>query len=1083
MRQIQNSRRTVRFLFTVVLVGVALSQMPSARVSAQTAKWIWNPDQKQGEVPQGDCYFRKKFKVERPRQVLLKVAANDRYEVHINNQVAAVGETTEIKTFDVGSAIKAGTNTIAVKVTNSKGNTAGFAAAIVIQKPDNQWRIIATDNTWKTSTKAISIWRASVYNDSKWKLAYILGADKSQAKKTRPDSGKTTDVKAAPQRTTATKTKTKTAATKMVISDEDPKSESKPASSSESEKKKPDTVESPTVTEKKQNAGTNDSTEQPSVSKTPPVTEKPQVLKPVAVRKPEKKPVNDSSRPVISRKGSRESAYKIQDEFEVRRILGGKHGSYIAMAFNEFGQTIVSCEGKGLIRVDFTRKAAGPNERVTIVCKSVRNIQGILPINGKLFVTGDGPEGIALYELSDRDKDGFYETSRSILKFKGKPGEHGPHGLCLGPDGMIYIVFGNQSGIDASMIAKSSPYQAAYEGESIKRYEDPGGHALGVKAPGGMVIRLNLDGSKVEAVAGGIRNAYDLVFNAYGDLFIHDSDMEADLGLPWYRDTQLFHVIAGAEIGWRRGWAKWPDYYIDGSKPVAKTGAGSPTGATSYQHVMFPIRYHNALFLGDWLNGRIISAQLRPDGATYKAVTETFFEANGMTITDLSVGPDGALYFCTGGRGTEGGIYRIHWTGNVPEAFRNLKNDMAKIVRSPQPMSPWTMQQKALLRIKMKSRWSQSLRGIVNETANKPVYRQNAINAMLLYGPRPSVDEVIEWTRDPSSTVRRAATQLLASLKDSRKSGASREKTKSALVRLVGDEDTFVRRTACETMVRLEMKCEPQVLEPMLRSGDWSQATAARRLLETIDVDKWYEMFQTTKDPGLFCQLSASLIKVQPTLKNAYQILVRHSELSEAHVSDEDFINMLRVSQLAIAQAKVDPMKIPAFTQRISNEFPAQNGKINRELAHLLAHLKSAHIEDRLTKYFKTTSDSMTDQIAVAMYFQTISDKLSSRNRLAIVDFLETQKDRQQTGSSYRHYLEQAIRDMSASIREDEFDTVLENGDRWQNATLALFYRIGDLTSKRVEKIIEIDQETCQTHGFSQCQTQTCDDCSPFRLQ
>ena len=32
-----------------------------------------------------------------------------------------------------------------------------------------------------------------------------------------------------------------------------------------------------------------------------------------------------------------------------------------------------------------------------------------------------------------------------------------------------------------------------------------------------------------------------------------------------------------------------------------------------------------------------------------------------MNVTDLAVGPDGALYFTMGGRGTQGGVYRIRW--------------------------------------------------------------------------------------------------------------------------------------------------------------------------------------------------------------------------------------------------------------------------------------------------------------------------------------------------------------------------------------------------------------------------------------
>ena len=36
-----------------------------------------------------------------------------------------------------------------------------------------------------------------------------------------------------------------------------------------------------------------------------------------------------------------------------------------------------------------------------------------------------------------------------------------------------------------------------------------------------------------------------------------------------------------------------------------------------------------------------------------------------MYVTDLAVGPDGALYFTMGGRHSQGGVYRIRYRGPV----------------------------------------------------------------------------------------------------------------------------------------------------------------------------------------------------------------------------------------------------------------------------------------------------------------------------------------------------------------------------------------------------------------------------------
>ena len=84
--------------------------------------------------------------------------------------------------------------------------------------------------------------------------------------------------------------------------------------------------------------------------------------------------------------------------------------------------------------------------------------------------------------------------------------------------------------------------------------------------------------------AGGLQNPYDLAFNAQGELFTADSDMEWDTGMTWYRPTRVNHVVPGAEFGWRSGWAKWPDYYHDSLPAVVDLGRGSPTGLEFYNH-------------------------------------------------------------------------------------------------------------------------------------------------------------------------------------------------------------------------------------------------------------------------------------------------------------------------------------------------------------------------------------------------------------------------------------------------------------------------------------------------------------------
>ena len=420
----------------------------------------------------------------------------------------------------------------------------------------------------------------------------------------------------------------------------------------------------------------------------------------------------DRREEVAREQTSENERFRVGSEFAVQEILGNDAtGSLVAMAFNEFGHIIAAQEGGPLLLIYDTDRD-DKMDKVRTYCDLVKNVQGILPLNGEVYVTGEGEEGAGIYRLRDEDRNGSLEKAERIVSFKGTSGEHAAHGLTLGPEGMIYCVLGNHTNY-AGEYASSSPYRHYYEGDLVNpRMEDPGGHAAGIKAPGGAIIRTDLEGKRVEIVAGGLRNAYDLVFNVDGSLFVHDSDMEADVGTAWYRPTSLFEIVEGGEYGWRSGWAQWPSYYADRLPTLLETGRGSPTGAVCYDHYAFPQRYHGNIFLADWSEGRILAVKLQPNGAGHQAQAEVFLQGQPLNVTDLAIAKDGSLYFCTGGRGTTGGIYRVQWKGSVPASIKELGTGIARAVRQPQPSAPWARQELATLKEELGSSWNQLIAGV-----------------------------------------------------------------------------------------------------------------------------------------------------------------------------------------------------------------------------------------------------------------------------------------------------------------------------------------------------------------------------------
>lgn len=352
-------------------------------------------------------------------------------------------------------------------------------------------------------------------------------------------------------------------------------------------------------------------------------------------------------------------------------------GSWVSIAFDNKGRLIASDQGnKGLFRI--TPPPIGGRDTATRVERLDVNMtasQGMLYAFGSLYVSVNGGPGSGLYRLRDTDRDDQYDEVEKLKALRGG-GEHGPHALRLSPDGKsIYIVAGNHTDPPADFDASRMQPNWS-EDLLLPRQWDARGHARGKLAPGGWVARTDPDGKTWEIYSNGYRNSYDMAFNADGELFVYDADMEWDMGTPWYRPTRVVHATSGSEFGWRSGTGKWPTYYVDSLPPVLDVGPGSPVGVTFGYGTKFPARFQKALYLLDWTFGTIYAVHLTPDGASYTGEKQEFLSRTPLPLTDAAVGPDGALYFAVGGRGTQSELFRVTYVGDEsanPVDARNEK--------------------------------------------------------------------------------------------------------------------------------------------------------------------------------------------------------------------------------------------------------------------------------------------------------------------------------------------------------------------------------------------------------------------------
>ena len=264
---------------------------------------------------------------------------------------------------------------------------------------------------------------------------------------------------------------------------------------------------------------------------------------------------------------------------------------------------------------------------------------GVLWHDGHLYLMHE-PN---LYKYSDSNGDGTFDK-RQILSSGYSvhigQGGHNTSGLAIGPDNRLYWAVA-----DKGFNAKSA------DGKHHYPFPHRGG-----------ILRCDLDGSNLEVFAYGVRNAQELAFDKYGNLFSVDNDGD-------YKSERerFLYLIEGGQTGWRLNW-QWHSMQefatISGEKsynvwmaekmsvpynsdqpaymvPPIKNYKNGPCGMYYNPGAALNSTFKDHLFHSS--GSEVTAFKVENSGASFKMIDEKVI-AKGKTLTGLSMDPNGALY-------------------------------------------------------------------------------------------------------------------------------------------------------------------------------------------------------------------------------------------------------------------------------------------------------------------------------------------------------------------------------------------------------------------------------------------------------
>jgi len=348
----------------------------------------------------------------------------------------------------------------------------------------------------------------------------------------------------------------------------------------------------------------------------------------------------------------------------------------------------------------------GIADRTKTFARGLNCIQGLAWRGNELWIANSPDLTIV------RDLDGDDEADEYVQIYTDLGNiEHALHGLNFAPDGKLYMSKGNSKGLNQpGRVAPKAfrelfdlpdlpgtadlPPPRTFTRDTYRRtYQDPQDDWGRM----GGILRCDPDGTRLEIVARGFRNPWDIAFDSGFNWLGTDNDQS--------EGDRIFMPFFGADFGWAHRWSShWTgDNHLPTVPISGPVFTGSGTGITFYDYPQLPPAFRGVWFINDYLHRTTYVYRPRWDGALLQPQGgrwEPFLRAGASLFNpvDLEPGPDGALYvtgwgaelgavFRNGQQQNEGRVFRVSAPAHPAPAWRQAHRT--------RPAAEWTFRQLA----------------------------------------------------------------------------------------------------------------------------------------------------------------------------------------------------------------------------------------------------------------------------------------------------------------------------------------------------------------------------------------------------